>query len=288
MLNIFKKKTQEDLDKDLIHAIDHRNLGKVKKAIKKGANPNFKNDALRSIFHYAVLKDDAEIVDYIAKNGADVNTADILGETPLISASKIWKSTTHKALINNGAILDTQDNEGRTAIMHSIMSGDLTNVDILLEAGARYHDIADNDGKTALDFANDCPCKGILERLKKQAKIDNVKIETAETIKAKTVLGPIKEAIFQMDPNDIMAQKNAPTLQKIINKGLLGEVFEGLDYKRQNALLVACWDHISADDELNQKIQQAMQESLNKEQGVKIDIEQIKLLNLLNIAKVNG
>ena len=86
--------------------------------------------------------------------GADVNTEDHLGHTPLMWARS---NATTEALVEAGARVDVQDRRGWTALMWVISpnyvppdAGEIAAT--LIEAGAS-RDLRDHQGKTALDWA---------------------------------------------------------------------------------------------------------------------------------------
>jgi hypothetical protein len=57
-----------------------------------------------------------------------------------------------ESLIAQGAKIDLQDDQGKTALMLAIINGDFETVYFLVDQMANLH-LKDNDGKTALDHA---------------------------------------------------------------------------------------------------------------------------------------
>ena len=102
----------------------------------------------------------AAVLDVSLSAGADVNTPNDKGQTPLMLIS----STSHKetenmylALLENGADVNKKDEYGNTALMYisynnnARMAKDLA--DMLFDAGDVLPGSVNTDGKTALDYA---------------------------------------------------------------------------------------------------------------------------------------
>ncbi|WP_420535772.1 ankyrin repeat domain-containing protein [Brachyspira intermedia] len=93
-----------------------------------------------------------ETMDYLIKNGIDVNKKDITGRTALIQYSLAYQSQNIvKFLIENGADVNAQDNEGITTLMFAVKDYNIEIVNMCLSANANLH-IKDKEGKTALFY----------------------------------------------------------------------------------------------------------------------------------------
>ena len=95
----------------------------------------------------AARSGDTDTVRYILRNGLiDVNTRDIMDSgTALMSAAARNRSETLDALIEFGAILDIQNNDGYTALTWAARNGRNRIVDDLIAAGA---DVNATNGRT--------------------------------------------------------------------------------------------------------------------------------------------
>ena len=87
----------------------------------------------------------------LIQQGADVNSRNSEGWTPLNGASGNGHLKVVRLLIDNGADVHSPNDKGRTPL-HSTTSVDI--VKLLLQSGADFN-LHDNDGMTALDLAFD-------------------------------------------------------------------------------------------------------------------------------------
>ncbi|MEI0549872.1 ankyrin repeat domain-containing protein [Brachyspira intermedia] len=114
-------------------------------------NPDFNtvdNDGATALFYASKI----ETMDYLIKNGIDVNKKDITGRTALIQYSLAYQSQNIvKFLIENGADVNAQDNEGITTLMFAVKDYNIEIVNMCLSANSNLH-IKDKEGKTALFY----------------------------------------------------------------------------------------------------------------------------------------
>ena len=126
-------------------------------------NPDFNtvdNDGATALFYASEI----ETMDYLIKNGIDVNKKDITGRTPLIQHSLAYENQDHvKFLLEKGADINAQDNEGVTTLMFAVQTDKTKIIDICLSEKADIN-IKDNEGKTALFHT--ISSFGILENVK--------------------------------------------------------------------------------------------------------------------------
>lgn len=91
-----------------------------------------------------------ETIDYLLKNGTDINKKNKSGRTPLIQHSLAYENQDLvKFLIEKGADINAQDNEGLTTLMFAVKTDTVKIIDICLSSKADIN-IKDNEGKTAL------------------------------------------------------------------------------------------------------------------------------------------
>lgn len=99
-----------------------------------------------------------DCVRLIAEHGGDVNARDDWNDTPLTDS--IWQANVDVDLVNLlidlGADVNSQQSGGRTALHLALTNGRYVHLPVLIAAGADPM-IEDMNGKTALDYAKQCP-----------------------------------------------------------------------------------------------------------------------------------
>ncbi len=85
--------------------------------LKNGANVNYINNFGVSPLHLAVRKNALNLVDHLLRYGADINIEDKYNQTPLFDAIQENNAQMIRFLIDNNAYIDMQNQEGRTPLM---------------------------------------------------------------------------------------------------------------------------------------------------------------------------
>lgn len=142
----------------LFLAVRNNCLDLVKKLIGKGATIDLDHAiTLNTPLHVATVFANLEIIKLLHENGAQINKQNVNGKTPLILAVENKKDeATVKFLMSAGADIKYADMEGKTAVHHAVLQGNLPIVRILLEDqdGANVQDI---HGRTPLHYAANYP-----------------------------------------------------------------------------------------------------------------------------------
>ncbi|XP_068801475.1 palmitoyltransferase ZDHHC13 isoform X2 [Struthio camelus] len=146
-----------DLNSTPLHwAIRQGHLPMVMLLLKCGADPSLIDGEGFSSIHLAVLFQHMPIIAYLISKGQNVDTTDFNGQTPLmISAQKAIGLEPTRFLLKFNPSLNAVDNiQKNTALHWAITSGNISAVDLLLEAGASM-DVKNVKGETPLDLARE-------------------------------------------------------------------------------------------------------------------------------------
>lgn len=134
-------------------AVKNNNIDMVKKLIKV-FNINDKNTLGFLPIHYACLYPTLEILILLLELGANIEEKTKFGYTSLL-LSIMGKKENYaivEILINNGANINYQNNNGLTALHAACQNNHANIVSLLINNGAIY-DVQDNEGNTPLHIA---------------------------------------------------------------------------------------------------------------------------------------
>ena len=134
-------------------AIQRRAPNLARFLLQKGANPNLRDDNGDTPLYVAVENETKEMVKLLLNWGADTERVDILGETPVqIASSRGENESILLLLIEEGANIETSDFAGRTPLGNAIDSDLPSSAQILIRHGADINATlnASNDRRTLL------------------------------------------------------------------------------------------------------------------------------------------
>jgi N-acyl-D-amino-acid deacylase len=117
-------------------------LGLAVQGISLGASADASDD-----FYYAIRGNDLARLNALVRDGADVNSRDRHGSTPLMDSATVGSLEAMKFLLSHGADVNAQNQFGSTALVWS--ATDLSKVSLLLSHGADPN-IATKRGRTVL------------------------------------------------------------------------------------------------------------------------------------------
>ena len=122
---------------------------------KVNAQDQSGNIALIHAIQENLTDDHVEMVQLLMKHDANINHKNQSGLTPLMKAAELSNgdaASIAQNMLENGAAIDTRDNEGRTALMHAFRGGSNKTRELLLNKGAAI-EAKDDLGDTALIIA---------------------------------------------------------------------------------------------------------------------------------------
>jgi ankyrin repeat protein len=125
----------------------------VQKLIRQKADVNAAQPDGATALHWAVYRDDAELLDMLIRAGADVKAANSEGVTALSMAALFGNAAMIDRLIKAGADAKQLGPNGETMVMLAARNGNPQAVTVLLEAGADVNAREPIRGTTALMWA---------------------------------------------------------------------------------------------------------------------------------------
>ena len=125
----------------------------VQKLIQQKADVNAAQVDGATALHWAVYRDDAQLLDLLIRSGANVKAANSEGVTPLSMAALYGNTAVIDRLIKAGADAKQRGPNGETMVMLAARNGNPKAVTVLLEAGAEVNARESLRGTTALMWA---------------------------------------------------------------------------------------------------------------------------------------
>ncbi|NXX76393.1 ZDH13 Palmitoyltransferase, partial [Urocolius indicus] len=162
-----------DLNSTPLHwAIRQGHLPMVMLLLKCGADPSLIDGEGFSSIHLAVLFQHMPIVAYLISKGQNVDTTDLNGQTPLmLAAQKALGPEPTRFLLKFNPSLNAVDNVQKNTALHwAVTSGNISAVDLLLEAGASL-DVKNGKGETPLDLAYQSLNRVIVYMVKEEERV---------------------------------------------------------------------------------------------------------------------
>jgi len=128
----------DDLDAQLREAAFVCDFVRVRELLAKGANPNLRDDDMRTPLHQAVLGNSVGLLGLLIESGADLDAKDAHGFTPLHFAAQEYLPEMARVLVGKGADVNACDEDGNSVLLRAVASGrgrdDIAR--FLLESGA--------------------------------------------------------------------------------------------------------------------------------------------------------
>jgi ankyrin repeat protein len=121
----------------------------VRELLAKGANPNVRDEDLRTPLHQAVLGNSVGLVGLLIEAGAELDAKDAHGFTPLHFAAQEFLPEIARILVGKGADVNARDEDGNSVLWRAVFSsaGRDEIARYLLDNGGR-DDLANHEGVT--------------------------------------------------------------------------------------------------------------------------------------------
>jgi hypothetical protein len=166
----------------------------------------------------AATEGNVEEAQSLITKGADINTQNTLGWTPLHSA--IWNNKVNivEMLVENKADINKENNKGETPLYFAAEKGNKRIVELLVNSGADVNVVSD-EGKNALTIAREMRKNSIAEFLIKNGATEPVIEEESEESNTETNTQEQERAIYER-------RGRRPDLER--ERGMQSEVQTGL------------------------------------------------------------
>src|SRR5467141_4994892 len=198
----------QDLNTKLTDAARTRDTAEVRKLLEKGADPNTKDKNGRTPLMEAAAWGYTDTVRVLLENGADVNATDLVGWNALFWAALSRRTDTLRALVAKGARANARDSHGWTALMSAADLGHIDAVRALLEKGADVH-VRGKDGTTAQSLAKKYKYNDIVALLENASRTPPDKSPNGAS--GSTPAGPAGKSAIAAGPAPGSKKSNSPS-----------------------------------------------------------------------------
>jgi ankyrin repeat protein len=145
-------RTKEESPSDLFEAVMAGKLAEVKRFVQSGAKIDQRKGDTTALM-FAALQGNAQITEYLIRQGADVNLRNDIGQTTLMIAALGGHKPIIEQLMLAGADVRAVDYDNRNAVAWAASRGDFPDViSLLVVVGADYN-ARDAAGLTPLMLA---------------------------------------------------------------------------------------------------------------------------------------
>jgi ankyrin repeat protein len=124
-------------------------LARVKRFVEEGADVDTKDELGWTPLYWAASTDQDNVAEFLIANGADVNAKTNYNSTPLYQAAATGGLNFVKLLISKGADVNAEDKHGNTPLHSAASSGQKEVVELLISKGAIV-DAKGRNGRTPL------------------------------------------------------------------------------------------------------------------------------------------
>ena len=182
------------------------NLSAIQLLIRGKANPSIQDKKGNTPLHCAVLANPSvKIVEYLIEEGADINSQNIRGYTPLLLAISSGYEDVAHFLIDSGTDVELRSHDGKTALMLAAINGFVELTKKLLGKDANVW-AKDDNGKDILHYAivgGNINLYLMIEAIFTQQNLENLDYSEALLIAAQKGFARIIDHLLKKLPCDI-------------------------------------------------------------------------------------
>ncbi len=150
---LFHDHIQDFVDQSLINAAQSNNVDRLQSMVRLGADVNTTDDNGLTPLIWSAILGNADMARTLVDNGADVNARNFNGDTALMWASVLGHEKVVELLLTTHIDIDAVEPlGGSTALMAAAAKGRAGTVKLLLAHEASLK-ATDSNGRTALDYA---------------------------------------------------------------------------------------------------------------------------------------
>ena len=196
--------------KNKTNAKRHMMSNKKSKKSKKGEDPSKSRQVGGNPTELidAIQQDNTELIPGLIEGGADINTKDKYGRTPLLLATQYNNTEIVQLLIEKGADVNAKNKYGWTPLLWATVNNNTKLSVLLVEKGADVN-AKDNDGRTPLYWATSNNNEEIINAIEdKKRKDENWKR-----------VGPFVKAVTAKDENNnpVPVTTNSESVDDVLN-----------------------------------------------------------------------
>lgn len=172
------------VDAPIADAAMNGNRDAVRSLLQQHLDVNAPQGDGTTALHWAVYRDDSEMVRLFLASGANVNAKTRIGSiTPLFMAAKNGNAAIIGLLLNAGVNVNAADTNGTTALMYAAISGNADAARTLLDHGANADARDVTNGQTAMMFAASLGRAAVIKVMAARGADPNVVTRVSEVIK---------------------------------------------------------------------------------------------------------
>jgi TIR domain-containing protein/ankyrin repeat protein len=137
---------------ELLSAASSGDIATAARLLGQGADVDTKNNQGDTPLMLATKSGKIDTARLLIEKGANIEAKNNVGETALVAACTAGNADIAQLLVEKGAATDARDDSGATPLMYAGLGGNVAIIDLLLAKGANLN-AADDKGETPLMYA---------------------------------------------------------------------------------------------------------------------------------------